>query len=106
MNASDSMDLLREMFALGKFDRMESEAIRWALDTIDRLPKDAEGNPVTPDMVLWGWVPRHDGSPGRIHQQNWMTAKVDEIAKCYSTPEAAEAAAKQPKEGPHDEDSH
>jgi hypothetical protein len=61
-------------------------------EIVAKLPKTANGVPVVPGMDLWGWIERYDGTPGAVHQQNWMTAKAEEIAKCYSTREAAEAA--------------
>jgi hypothetical protein len=84
--------------------------IRDLLAIVERLPRDAEGNPITPGMDLWlvstggpGWVSVAKGQPGVLGKCDGVYA--DRIrfnsclydmsaAKFYSTRAAAEAASK------------
>lgn len=93
----------------------EVKAAKWAMDLINRLPKDAEGNPVAPGDTVWlAYI--HKGNPVRATQtdfddayicagMNELEPKPEHWLGVYRT-EAAALAAKQPKEGTTDEDSH
>tara|TARA_R110000803_G_scaffold43701_7_gene93050 strand:+ start:6327 stop:6626 length:300 start_codon:yes stop_codon:yes gene_type:complete len=70
--------------------------IRDLLAVVEKLPVTADGVVVVPGMPLWGWVDRHDGTPGLAHRQNWMVWRVAEINRCYSTKATAEAARAKP----------
>ena len=73
-------------------------------EVVEKYPLTADGKRAYPRMPMWGWVDRHDGSPGRVHRMNWGMDRPEEIEKCYSSEElaneaAAALSARQPGEG-------
>ena len=62
-------------------------------EVVEKYPLTADGKRAYPRMPMWGWVDRHDGSPGRVHRMNWGMDRPEEIEKCYSSEELANEAA-------------
>ena len=62
------------------------------IEAAKSLPLTADGVRHNGIDALWGWIEKHDETPGEIHRQCWGTRREWEVARCYSTRAAAEAA--------------